>query len=273
MKIKNIALKLLPEKLLNNLKKVHYVHALTKFSDKDEPDIEIIKSIVRQGDRVIDLGANIGWYTKILSSLVGDEGMVYCIEPIPTSFELLTHCIKKLKLKNVDPLNFAVSDREGYAAMEVPLYENGGENYYQAQIIMRNGKNEVNDKRTPLLKQYKIALKSVDKLFSELPGKIAFIKCDVEGHELAVIRGAKEVIKTSRPAWFIEVSGNPDDEHSDAYKLFNILQKQGYSACWFDGKVLHRRVKGDNSVNYFFLQDNHLSLIGRHLLASDSLKS
>ena len=43
------------------------------------------------------------------------------------------------------------------------------------------------------------------------------------------------VIKNSRPAWLIEVSGNPDDSNSPSYKLFKMLNEEGYDAYWFDG--------------------------------------
>ena len=51
-----------------------------------EADIEPIKKLVEPGDFVVDLGANIGWYSNVLSGLVGDQGKVFSIEPIPDTF-------------------------------------------------------------------------------------------------------------------------------------------------------------------------------------------
>lgn len=261
MKIKNIALRLLPDKLLSNLKKIHYVNSLIRHNENDEPDFKVIKNIVRRGDYVADIGANVGWYTKLLSHLVGDEGRVYSIEPIPLTFNLLTHCISKIGLANVELLNFAISDHEGSAVMEVPLYKDGGENFYQSQLIETKEKNKAMDIKTNSLKQYKVQLKSIDALFSDLPQKISFIKCDVEGHELAVIKGAQAVIRRSEPAWHIEISSDPDTDRSEAWELFRILQGHSYSAWRFDGENLLKRSKGDTSINYFFLKEKHLNLL------------
>jgi hypothetical protein len=96
-----------------------------------------------------------------------------------------------------------------------------------------------------------------------------FIKCDVEGHELACVKGAIRVIRRSRPAWLIEVSGNPDEWTSTAYQVFKLLGEAGYEAYWFDGKRVAKRYAGDQSINYFFLRVEHLvSLQGSGLLWS-----
>ncbi len=249
--IKNSILRLLPERMLFLLKKIHYIRSLKSFS---ENDVKVIEMLVKPGDYVIDIGANVGWYTKVLSELVGNDGCVYSIEPIPTTFKLLSHCIKKFGLNNVTLFNYAMSERNGYVFMEVPKYESGGENFYQAKIVE-------NKKTENSLKTFKVESKSIDSLFSELPNNITFIKCDVEGHEFTVIKGAERVIKKSKPAWLIEISGDPDDQSSDSYMLFKYLDKQEYTAYFFDGQKLNKHFQGDKSINYFFLTSQHLALL------------
>ena len=249
--IKNSILRLLPERMLFYLKKLRYVHSLRSFYEKD---IDVVKLLVKPSDYVVDIGANVGWYTKILSELVSNKGCVYSIEPIPTTFELLSFCVKKLGLNNVELMNYAMSEKNGYVHMEVPLYESGGENFYQSKIV-ENKKSENS------LKTFKVESKSIDSLFFELNNKISFIKCDVEGHEFSVIKGAERVVKKSKPAWLIEISGNPDNQDSNSYLLFNYLEKHGYTAYWFDGQKLNRYSPGDKSINYFFLTSQHLALL------------
>jgi 23S rRNA U2552 (ribose-2'-O)-methylase RlmE/FtsJ len=72
----------LPVKVLQFVKKIHYSRLLRSFSEKDEIDFKVIKYIVNLGDYVVDIGANIGVYTKYLSERVGSLGRVYSIEPI-----------------------------------------------------------------------------------------------------------------------------------------------------------------------------------------------
>jgi hypothetical protein len=137
--------------------------------------------------------------------------------------------------------------------MEVPFYEGGGENFYEAKIICE----EIYQSQH---RRFQVELKSIDSLFTELQ-KITFIKCDVEGHEFSVVEGAKGLINKSKPAWMIEITTNPDDPSSNSYKLFDYFAKQGYTAYWFDGKELMKRARGDRSVNYFFLTLQHLALV------------
>lgn len=260
--LKNLILKLLPENVLIKLKKLHYAHELDKFTEEDESEIIIIKRLVQPGDYVIDIGANIGWYTKVLSKLVGMSGRVYSIEPIPVTFDILCYCVDKLGLTNVELLNYGISERNGVGTMEIPLYNFGGENYYQAKIA-DGGINKS-------LRTFQISLRSLDSLFSNLLNAISFIKCDVEGHELSVIMGAKKVIAKFKPACFIEITGDPDEKDSAAYNLFNYLSREGYTPWRFDDKVLVRRLPHDTSVNYFFLQDNHLKRLRNKSLQVNS---
>jgi tRNA A58 N-methylase Trm61 len=96
--IKGFILSILPDKILQAIKKVHYARALSAVSEGDEVDFKIIKQLVNPGDYVADIGANYGVYTKYLSELVGRDGCVYSIEPIPLTFEILYSNVKKLGL-------------------------------------------------------------------------------------------------------------------------------------------------------------------------------
>jgi hypothetical protein len=62
---------MLPEKILQSIKKVHYARRLRYFSESDEVDFQVIRHLVNPGDHVVDIGANIGIYTKYLSGISG----------------------------------------------------------------------------------------------------------------------------------------------------------------------------------------------------------
>jgi FkbM family methyltransferase len=248
--LKDLALRILPERMLQVVKKVHYVQTLESLSEGDERDFRIIRHLVSPGDWVVDIGANNGVYTKYLSELVGAEGRVYSIEPIPLTLDILLSNVRKLGLKNVELMNCAISDFNGRGTMKVPLYESGGENFYQAKIVSENADSS--------LRRIEVQSRSVDSLFSDLDHGISFIKCDAEGHELKCVKGASGTIKNSKPAWLIEVSRDPDDPGSAAHETFRLLNQESYEAFWFDGKSLRKRRTGDKSVNYFFLSAQHL---------------
>lgn len=254
-RIKRICLRILPDSLLLIIKKVHYARTLRRFSENDEMDLKVVMNLVKHRDYVIDVGANIGVYTKFLSEFVGIHGKVFCIEPIPQTFKILCSNVKKLGLRNVIPMNYAISEKNGIVAMQIPPYDTGGKNYYQARIIAQeNGTNDSCD-------YLRVESKTIDSLFSEFSQNISFIKCDIEGHELSCIRGAVGIIKKSKPAWLIEMSGNPDELNSAAHESFRRLFDEGYGAYWFDGRKLRKRNPGDTSVNYFFLMPKHLEIL------------
>jgi FkbM family methyltransferase len=188
----------------------------------------------------MDLGANIGAYTKLLGTLVGAEGRVYSVEPIPSTFELLGCNIERYKLRNVKPINAAVSDEIRTVEMEVPEYEHGGENFYQATIVSG---------RTSGRRRFMVRTTTVDTICSE---RVHFIKCDVEGHESAVIRGASQTIQRHRPAWMVEVS-KPE--------VLMAMRSMGYQAFLYDGTALRSQTDQDHPVNSFFLTDAHLELL------------
>ena len=74
----------LPEPTLHYLKKSYYAYLMSHLpEDWGESDTGFVKSLVHTGDTVMDIGASIGGYTKLLSGIVGSAGRVYSFEPTP----------------------------------------------------------------------------------------------------------------------------------------------------------------------------------------------
>jgi len=251
--LKKLASKILPERILQAARRIYYERVLRGYTEHDEQDVQVVNKLVSPSSVALDVGANFGMYTKFLSELVGPDGHVYSIEPFPQMFDVLCHNIKKLGLTNVKAINAAVSDEDGTVTMEVPLYQTGGENFYEARIVL--------DESSRSLRRATVQARSLDSLFADAPHGISFIKCDVEGNELKCIRGAAAVIETFRPAWHIEIMGDPDDAGSDAATVFEELNRKGYEAHWFDGRTLKKRAKGERNDNYFFLTPKHLQTL------------
>jgi len=254
--LKRTAWKILPYSTVQLIKKRHYLRLLRSMSLETEPELKVIRYMVKPGDSVIDIGANIGIYTKILSGLVGPDGHVYSIEPFPTTFEILRYNIRKLHLDNVEPLKIAVSDSDRVVTMALPYDSSGAETHYRASIVTdasKRSKTEAINARAT----------TIDARFLSESGTISFIKCDVEGHEAACINGAAKFMAQSQAAWVIEVSGEPDDPDSAAPNIFKTFHDQNYSAWWYDGSKLKRRRPGDKSTNYFFLKENHVDILNK----------
>jgi len=255
--VKRFAAQFLPNPVLFWLKERYYTRMVPKFW---ETDIEPIKCFLKPGDYALDIGANIGDYSLVLARLVGDTGRVWAIEPIPDTFRLLSTVIRKLRLTNVELVNCALSDQNGSAVMEVPMHDYGGANFYMARIVSEQTSE-------PTLAKFEVPLRSLDSIIpARLANAVTFVKCDVEGHELAVIKGASQFFEKTRPALMLEVSGTAQMQDATTNELFNILRGYGYTTYLFDGKNLKKRMPGDWCVNYFFLQPSHLRQAA-HLLS------
>jgi FkbM family methyltransferase len=248
---KTLALKWLPQGILNQLKKKHYLKKVRDISIADEPDLEIVERFVGHGDRVVDLGANIGVYTVFMSRLVADTGRVYSFEPMPTTFSFLNNSVSRLGLRNVIVKQAAITDHACRITMAVPKDEQGAENFYQASVVA-DGAGLVTDMAVA------VEGMSLDQAVSADIEKIKFIKCDVEGHELHCLQGATEVIARSRPAWLMEVGGNPEQSGSNASAVFSFMRDRGYSVWVFRQGRVEPWESGVRSINYLFLRPEHI---------------
>ena len=125
--------RVLSESVLHRLKKGYYAY-LMKHVPEDwvERDALMAKQLVSPGDSVLDIGANIGQYSRLLSGWVGPAGRVYAFEPIPQIFDFLSNNVRKLGLSNIELLNFALSDEERTTTMVIPTYRWGTECWYDA---------------------------------------------------------------------------------------------------------------------------------------------
>jgi FkbM family methyltransferase len=245
--LKHLTLRLLPDVLLQHVRAKHYARKLVRAPA--EPEMAVIPHLLSVGGYALDLGANFGAYTHFLARTVGPAGQVHAVEPIPESFKVLRSNVRRTRLSAVSVYNLAVSDATGSATMSVPHYEHGGENLYEARVV--NVEYDLG------VRSVQVATERLDELFGRL-GRIDFIKCDVEGHELNVLRGATEILRVHRPAWLIEVSGNPDDPESKAAEVVNLMSRANYRVFHLEAGQPRPRSIGDRAVNYFFLRPEHV---------------
>ena len=137
----------------------------------------------------------------------------------------------------------------------IPQYESGGDNLYQSHIVDQIGNSQ--DERVVSAK-----LRRLDDVLQDSLDGIAFVKIDVEGHELDVIRGAEQLIVQSQPSMLIEVCDDPEVENSAAQLLFKTLSSHGYQSYFLGNGQLRTRRPGDRAVDYLFLTAKHVSLLG-----------
>ena len=154
----------------------------------------MLDQLISTGEWAIDIGANVGQYTKRLSDLVGQRGRVLAVEPVPETFALLTANAMLFEHRNVTLLSLAASETTGLVGMQIPNFETGLKNYYQATI-------------TSLESEFQVMTLALDSL--ALTHSVGLIKIDAEGHERAVIRGLAQLIARDHPTLIVETS-SPD---------------------------------------------------------------
>jgi FkbM family methyltransferase len=136
----------------------------------------------KMGDVVIDVGAAFGFYTLISSMSVGSNGKIVAIEAQPDSYEMLNHNVRLNGLTNVVTLNYAVYSSMG----KLKLYSN--------YSLMPERSHKSNHKFV------EVEGRTLDYLLSEYVqiNQVNWIKIDVEGAELEVLKGAHYILSNSK---------------------------------------------------------------------------
>ena len=149
--------------------------------DYEKESMDFIKNYIKKDNIIVDIGANIGYYTLFFAKLV-PEGMVYPFEPDTTNFELLRKNIKANHYTNIIPDNRALSDTPGVTYLMLNKLNTGGHR-------ITNEKTE-----TPVF------MMRLDDYIK----KVDFIKIDVEGAETMVINGMPNIIKNNNLKMLVE---------------------------------------------------------------------
>ncbi len=141
---------------------------------------EVFKKVIKEGDVVLDLGANVGYYTLLAARLVGKEGKVYAFEPEPTNYSLLLKNIELNEYNNVVAVQKAVSNVTGKIKFFLDKKDTGAHTTYQP-----DGNREFID----------VESVTMDDFFKDKDHPINFIKLDIEGAEMAALAGMERIIR------------------------------------------------------------------------------
>jgi FkbM family methyltransferase len=188
--LKHIAARL-PNRWQTELKRIYFGRQIGKgIFTTEEPEYKILPQLIKPGDWVIDIGANIGHYTKRFSELVGARGRVIAFEPVPTTFSLLSANVELFAYPNVTLLSAAVSNKLDVVGMSIPKFSTGLTNYYQAHLS------------SAIDSELFVLTMSLDSLC--INRRIALVKIDTEGHESFVLSGMQRLLENHHPFLIIE---------------------------------------------------------------------
>lgn len=183
----------LPDGMQAELKRVHFRRQIRLgLFTADEPEFDMLPELITPGDWIIDVGANVGHYTRRFSELAGRSGRVFAFEPVPKTFALLAANLQLMEFENVTLVNAAVSDRTSTVSISIPTARSGLKNFYEASISRDDSAG---------LNVMSIALDAFG-----FASRIALVKIDAEGHERSVVAGMRTIITAHRPTLIIETS-------------------------------------------------------------------
>lgn len=218
----------------------------------DVAETEIVKKEIKRGDVVLDIGANVGFYTLIFARLVGPEGKVFAFEPDPESFYLLKKNVEINGYTNVILIQKAVSNSSGKLRL------------YLAEL--NKGDHRIWDSRE---KRNSIEIESIrlDDYFKNYSGKVSFIKIDTQGAEGLVFQGMSDFLKQNNnvriilefwPAGLERTGIDPADflklisEHG--FKLYQMKEKKNSLELANIGELL-KIVSIDKWFNLFLIKE------------------
>ncbi|MFA6095228.1 MAG: FkbM family methyltransferase [Candidatus Paceibacterota bacterium] len=174
-----------------------------KLHNPELETVEFFKKHLKPGDRIADVGANIGYYTLLFSNLVGERGKVTAFEPSPIAFARLTKATRGIK--NIDLVNRGIySHRETLKLYSLSKGDPMG------SVVYERGPNYTEIDVIPL---------------SEYPtDAFNWAKIDVEGAEIEVLRGMRTPMKA-----MLEVATGIQEEYGGGVnKFFSDIEGMGY---------------------------------------------
>jgi FkbM family methyltransferase len=184
--------------------------------DLDRKITWVCSRIVRPGDVVLDVGANIGMVTVWLSRLVGLNGRVHSFEPNPVLCERLIAAVDRNQLSNVQLHPFALGPTTSELTLCIPTHNAGA-----ASLIRRADPSRSRAISVPVRRLSDVAA-------SEGIRTIRFIKIDVEGFEDQVLEGSRELLEHVRPESVLFEMNAPVGQPVGDQPVMRLLKEYEY---------------------------------------------
>ena len=195
-----------------------YRNLKARFGDQKQ-EIRALLAAVRPGEVVVDVGANKGSYLYWMSRAVG-SGRVVAFEPQPTLAAYLQQAVAVCNLSNVVIEAKAVSDHTGNMTLYTPGDAASPGASLEEAVRSRGACGQI-----------AVEVVRLDEYFANRPGRISVIKIDVEGHELAVFRGAQRILQEDSPVLIFE-SETRHLTQGTVFDVLDYLTRQGYQGSF-----------------------------------------
>jgi FkbM family methyltransferase len=215
--------------MMYNVNDTFIGRSLDIYGEWCESELTVLGQLIRPGDIVVDVGANIGTHTVYFANAVGPMGVVHAVEPQRIAYQFLCANVALNALINVRCLNVGFGAEPG--SVMVPVLNPTTEQNFGALRLGNFDQGELVDVMT------------LDRL--DLGG-CRLVKIDVEGVEKKVLAGAMQTIERYRPALFVE---NNTVERSR--EIIEAIQGLGYRCWWHIASYFSPSNYFNNTENVF----------------------
>ena len=156
-------------------------------------ELYLLMQLLEPGHTVVDGGANVGLYSIMMSTAVGQGGSVHAFEPVPATHATLGDNIGRNRLANVTVSNAALSDQPGVVSLGLAADKVGNDGAFG---VGHHAPITAIDVTTITLDEYAVGHNL---------NRIDFVKLDVEGSEFRALRGMLRILKRDEPMLLVEI--------------------------------------------------------------------
>ena len=196
------------------------LHGLkAQYRAKERARVSCLSTLFEPGAVVLDVGAHFGYFAKEFCQVHRGQCTVHCFEPLNYNYTILRRVMKRFT--NARLHNIALSGTKGTADIHVPIKKSGKIGPGLAHLGVETNRDYASEP---------ISVTTLDAWAAENQlESLDFIKCDIEGAELPMLRGATQAIDRYRPVLFIEVAEpfTPRMGYEPDH-LFEFLYERGY---------------------------------------------
>lgn len=227
----------------------------------------ILESILKPGDRFIDIGANVGLMSLVAAKTVGPTGRVDSYEPIPEIASLFSESIRINKFKNINLHRLAI----GSISSTMAIYKHPEVNKGSASLAWTSSTENA----------VETEIKTLDNIaFLDTKKPISMIKIDVEGWEFEVLKGADKILSSDeKPNLCIEFSLLHPLQGGTHREMYEFLSERGYIGYVLESskssKSLLIEVSSDalpTHDNIFFFPRKNIESISGYIKAQYNTK-
>ncbi len=237
-------------------------YAFKKIHEKSTT--ELFKKVVKEENIVVDLGANIGYFTLLAAKIVGPKGKVFAFEPEPKNYSYLVKNIELNNYNNVMTFQKAVSDKNGKTNLFLCSYDTGHHTINQYSGVEAYSRGRKVEEQS-----IEIETVTLDTFLKDKANHIEVIKMDVEGAEMLALLGMDKTLKQNQNIkifveffpLLIEKMGSFPKEFIrkilEDYKFSIYLIPDDYDAI---GREMKKLNSIDEVMSYRRQEEDHINL-------------